>query len=79
MEPELEVRGVVLLLVACGGSSFQLSCLTTNEFFLFVFFMCKQLMSFIFLCFLCVHPGMDKIILFKIFLRVRLFVLGKIG
>ena len=34
-EPELEVRRVVLLLVACGGSSFRLSCLTANEFFFF--------------------------------------------
>ena len=52
MEPELEVRGAVLLLVACGGSSFRLSYLITNEFFC---------------VFLCVHPGMDKTILFKIF------------
>ena len=34
-EPELEVRGAVLLLVACGGSNFWLSCLTANEFFFF--------------------------------------------
>ena len=52
-EPELEVRGAVLLLVACDGSSFRLSCLTTNKFY--------------FLFFLCVHPSLDKIILFKIF------------
>ena len=32
-EPELEVRGAVLLLVACGDSSFWVNCLTTNEFF----------------------------------------------
>ena len=56
-EPELKVRGAVLLLVACGGSNFRLSCLTANEF-LFIYF---------FLCFLCVHPSLDKIILFKIF------------
>ena len=45
-ELELEVRGAVLLLVACGGSSFRLSCLTANEFlffyFFFVFFMCAS-------------------------------------
>ena len=46
-EPELEVRGVVLLLVACGCSSFRLSCLTVDEFFFFfffffVFFMCAS-------------------------------------
>ena len=57
MEPELEVRGAVLLLVAYGGSSFRLNCLIANEF-LFIYF---------FLCFLCVHPSLDKIILFKIF------------
>ena len=39
MEPELEVRGAVLLLVACGGSSFRLSCLTANKF-LFIYFFC---------------------------------------
>ena len=37
-EPELEVRGAVLLLVACGGFSFQVSCLIANEFFFFFFF-----------------------------------------
>ena len=46
MEPELEVRGAVLLLVAYGGSSFQLNCLIANEFlfiyFFFVFFMCAS-------------------------------------
>ena len=45
-EPELKVRGVVLLLVACSDSSFRLSCLTANEvfffFFFFVFFMCAS-------------------------------------
>ena len=55
-EPELEVKGAVLLLVACNDSSFLLSCLTANELLFFVFFF-----------FLSVHPGMDKIILFKIF------------
>ena len=55
-EPRLEVRGATLLLVAYDGSSFRLGCLTANGFFFFFF-----------LCFLCVHPGMDKIILFKIF------------
>ena len=53
-KPEFEVRGAVLLLVACGGSSFQLSFLTTNEF------VC------VCVC-VCVHLDMNKIILFKIF------------
>ena len=51
----LEVREKVLLLVVCGGSSFWFSCLIVNGYL------------FIYLCFLCVHLGMDKIILFKIF------------
>ena len=41
-KPELEVRVAVLLLVACGGSCFRLSCLTANEFFIFYFFMCAS-------------------------------------
>ena len=41
-ESELKVRGSVLLLVACSGSSFRLSCLTANEVFFFVFFMCAS-------------------------------------
>ena len=42
MEPKLEVRGAVLLLVACDDSSFLVSCLIDNDFFFFffVFFMC---------------------------------------
>ena len=48
-------RGGVLLLVACGSSSFWLGCLKQLFFFFFWW------------CFLCMHPSMDKIILFKIF------------
>ena len=33
----LKLRGAVLLLVACSGSSFRLSCLIANEFFFFIF------------------------------------------
>ena len=33
----LKLEGAVLLLVACSGSSFRLSCLTANEFFFFFF------------------------------------------
>ena len=51
----LKLRGAVLLLVSCGGSTFRFNCLTANDFFFFFFF------------FLYVHPSMDKIILFKIF------------
>ena len=38
-ELELEVRGAVLLLVMCGGSSFRFNYLTANEVFFFFFFL----------------------------------------
>ena len=35
---DLKLGGVALLLVVCGDSSIQLSCLKTNGFFFFFFF-----------------------------------------
>ena len=58
--------GVVLLLVVCRSSSLWLCCLTASSYL------------FIYLCFLCVHLVMDKIILFKISLNARLFVWVKL-
>ena len=51
---DLRLGGTILLFVACGDSSLQLCCLIANGLF-------------IYLCFLCMHLGMNKIILFKIF------------
>ena len=54
-ELELEVR----------ESSFAVSCVWWLK--LPVHLIAIEVFFFFFKCFLCVHPGMDKIILFKIF------------
>ena len=54
-ELRLKVKGKILLLIVCSSSNLRLYCLTVNGYL------------FIYLCFLCVHQDIDKIILFKIF------------
>ena len=70
----LGVRKTVLLLAMCNGSDLWLYCyLATWEFFFFFFFWCEWLWC----CYWVL--GKNKIILFKIFLKAKLFVFDKIG